>query len=243
MTRIKILNVEYDNCTLEQAVADVFEFAKTLNTHYVVTPNAEIAENCFLNPQLLEAVQNADYCIPDGIGVVLASRILKKPLMQRVAGYDLAISLLPLFAQQRMSLYILGAALGVAQKAADNIRASYPMINIVGTQNGYFKNDVEIINKINSVNPDVLFVALGSPKQEVWMYRNRSRIKAGVMLGIGGSVDVIAGVAKRAPRFFIMFNLEWFYRLLCHPSRFFRMMKLPKYILRAIWARMFDKTT
>jgi N-acetylglucosaminyldiphosphoundecaprenol N-acetyl-beta-D-mannosaminyltransferase len=243
MQKIKILNVEYNNCTLEQAAADVFELANTLTTHYVVTPNAEIAENCFLNPQLLEAVQNADYCIPDGIGVVLASCILKKPLMQRVAGYDLAISLLPMLAQQRMRLYILGAALGVAQKAADNIRANYPLINIVGTQNGYFKNNKEIIDKINIAKPDVLFVALGSPKQEVWMYRNRFRINAGVMLGIGGAVDVIAGVAKRSPKIFIKLNLEWFYRLLCHPSRFFRMMKLPKYILRAIWTRMFNKVS
>jgi len=238
MQKIKILNIEYNNCTLEQATEQVFEFAKTRNAHYVVTPNAEIAESCFFNAELLEAVQHADYCIPDGTGVVLASHILGNPVQKKVPGFEVANALLPLLAQQKMSLYILGAAEGVAQKAAENIKDKYPSICIAGIHNGYYENDDEVIVLINRADPDALFVALGSPKQELFMYRNKARIKTGVMLGVGGTVDIIAGVAKRAPEIFIKLSLEWFYRLLCQPTRLIRMMKLPKYIFRAIRVRM-----
>lgn len=191
------------------------------------------------NPQLLEAVQKADYVLPDGIGVIIASRILGRPLKGRVGGFDVACALLPLLEKESLSLYLLGAKPGVAEIAAENIRQKYPALRIVGTHDGYFKDEVEVIDQISALKPDMLYLGFGYPQEEIFMLRNREKIGTGVMMGLGGSIDIFAGVAKRAPGFFIKLNLEWFYRLLRQPSRFVRMLKLPKYIIRACAARLF----
>lgn len=229
----KILGIEYNNTTSAQAAKEINEYAFNGQKGYVVTPNAEIAETCFKNAELREAVTGADFILPDGAGVILASKIIGTPLKGRVTGIDTARELLDLMSKQRKRLYLLGAKPGIAQKAADNILKQYPNIVIAGIHHGYFKEDEEVIDRINAAKPDVVFAALGYPRQEIFMFRNRQKINA-VMMGIGGSVDIFAGEAKRAPDFFINHNLEWFYRLLKQPTRIGRMMKLPKYIIRAL---------
>jgi N-acetylglucosaminyldiphosphoundecaprenol N-acetyl-beta-D-mannosaminyltransferase len=239
MPKTEILGIKYDNVTLGEAAADVISLAQGRKAHFVVTPNPEISESCISNLALREAVSQADYVVPDGIGVIMAAKICASPLKERVGGYDLACALLPLIEKDKLSLYLLGAKPTVAEMAKENITAKYSQINICGVHDGYFNDDDEVIDQINALSPDILFVALGSPRQEIWMAENRSRINTGVMLGLGGGLDVFAGIVKRAPQFFIRFNLEWFYRLLCQPSRFVRMLKLPKYIMRAIKSRVF----
>lgn len=232
MAKCKVLGINYDNVTVGQAARDIYDMAARSKGGYVVTPNAEIAENYFKNPELKKAISAADYVLPDGAGVVLASKICGKPLCGRAPGVEVAEELLKLLSDGGKRLYLLGAKPGVAKLAAENIKAKYPDIQIVGTHHGYFKEDREVLAEIKAAEPDVLFVALGSPRQEIFMLRNRKEISA-VMLGLGGSLDIFAGKAKRAPQFFIDHNLEWFYRLVREPSRIGRMMKLPKYILRA----------
>lgn len=239
MAKIKILNIPFDNVTLDEAVGDVLAIARRGKPGYVVTPNAEIGESCFSDGRLLEAVTDADYVLPDGAGVVLASRILGCPLKGKVAGYDLARALLPEIRRNGMRLFLLGSAPGVAEKAADNIRRDFPGIDIAGVHDGYFKKDEEVIPLINSLKVDVLYVGLGFPKQEIWMRQNRDKLQVGVMLGLGGTLDGIAGLTKRAPEFFIRLNLEWLYRLFREPTRFGRMLRLPKYIRRAVAVRLF----
>lgn len=237
MGECEILGIRYRNVTLQQAARDVMELAAAHESRYVVTPNPEISECCVTNSALRQAVREADYIVPDGIGVILASRICGTPLQERVSGYDLALALLPLIEKARLRLFLLGAKPGVAEEAAGNIRANYPQISIVGTENGYFSDDAGVIRRINEQHVDVLFVALGSPRQEIWMHDNRQIIRTGVMLGLGGSFDVLAGRTKRAPQFWIDHNLEWLYRLAKEPSRFVRMLKLPRYILRACFTQ------
>lgn len=233
MAECEILGIRYRNVTLQQAARDVMELAAAHESRYVVTPNPEISECCVKNSALRQAVQEADYIVPDGIGVILASRICGTPLQERVSGYDLALALLPLIEKARLRLFLLGAKPGVAAEAAEKIRAKYPQIPIVGVEHGYFSDDAAIIRRINDQHADVLFVALGSPKQEIWMHAHRQTIRTGVMIGLGGSFDVLAGRTTRAPQFWIDHNLEWLYRLAKEPSRFVRMLKLPRYILRA----------
>lgn len=232
MAKCNVLGIDYNNVTIEQAAKEIYELSCTGKGGYVVTPNAEIAENCFKNAELKKAVDSADYVLPDGAGVVMASKICGNPLVARAAGFDVASELLKYLNENKKKLFLLGAKPGIGDRAAKNISARYPDIEIVGIHHGYFKEDTEVIDEIINAQPDVLFVALGSPRQELFMRDNRDKISA-VMLGIGGSLDVFAGEVKRAPAFYTNHNLEWLYRLMCQPSRIGRMMKLPKYIIRA----------
>ena len=232
MAKCKILGINYNNVTIEQAAKEIYELSCLRKGGYVVTPNSEIAEDCFKNAALKEAVDKADYVLPDGAGVVMASKICGSPLVGRAAGFDVASELLKLLSEGGKSLFLLGAKPGVGEKAAKNIIKKYPELKISGIHHGYFKEDSEVLDEINAAQPDVLFVALGSPRQELFMHKNRGIISA-VMLGIGGSLDVIAGEVKRAPDFYTKHNIEWLYRLMCQPSRIGRMMKLPAYIIRA----------
>lgn len=232
-----ILGIEYDNVTVEQAAAAIYGRVCAGNGGYAVTPNAEMSEQCRVAPALAEAVWDADMRLPDGAGVVLASKICGRPLQARAAGFDTSVCLLGMLAQGGKSLYLLGAKPGTAQKAAENLRAGYPGLLIAGTHHGYFRKDEEVLPEIRAAHPDMLFVALGSPRQEIFMRRHRGELGA-FMIGLGGSLDIFAGESKRAPALFIRLNLEWFYRLLREPWRIGRMMRLPRYVLRAFGWRL-----
>lgn len=240
MSKINVLGINYNNVTIDGAADEIFELVKLHNGGYVVTPNAEIAYESFKQPELKKAIDEASYVLPDGAGVVLASKVLSTPLVARAAGYDVSKALLKKLGENNKKLYILGANPGTAEVAAENIKRDYPGIQICGTHHGYFKEDSEVIDLIKETDPDVIFVALGYPRQEIFMRNYRSEFKA-VMLGVGGSIDVFAGFVKRSPDFFIKHNIEWLYRLGCQPSRFIRMLKLPKYILKAVWWKITGK--
>lgn len=239
--KIRVLNIDFDNITLEDAVRRVMAYTQAGKTAVVVTPNPEISEQCSHDPVLLQTVQSADMALPDGIGVIYASRILGRPLRGRVTGYDLSHALLPELAHAGKRLYLLGAKPGIAEAAAEKMRALTPGLMICGTHDGYFTDDDEAVEAINAARADVVFVALGSPRQELWMQSSREKLRPCVMLGLGGTLDGFAGTTRRAPAFFIRFNLEWFYRLLRQPWRFRRMLKLPRYILRAFAARLLHR--
>lgn len=240
----EILGIRYNDVTLREAAQDVARMAQKRPARYVVTPNPEISETCRENSRLREAVAQADYTVPDGIGVIFAARILGTPLKERVGGYDLALALLPLLAQKGLRLFLLGAKPGVAQAAAEKLTRQYGGLVVAGMQHGYFDEEREgaqVIAAINEIRADVVFVALGSPRQEIWMHNNREKLGAGLLIGLGGCFDVFAGITKRAPKLFIRLNLEWLYRLIRQPWRFVRMLKLPKYLLRAVFARLLHR--
>ncbi|ADU27012.1 WecB/TagA/CpsF family glycosyltransferase [Ethanoligenens harbinense] len=241
MPKTRVLGIAYENVTLAEAVRDVLALAQADGTAYVVTPNPEISEACVENERLARAVAGADYVLPDGIGVIMAAKIGGTPLKERVGGFDLATALLPELERRGLRLFLLGAKPGVAEKAAENIHARFPALCITGTHDGYFRDDAQAVAAVNAAGADVVFVALGFPRQEIFMQDNREALQAHILLGLGGGLDVFAGITKRAPDLFIRMNMEWFYRLLCQPWRFMRMLKLPKYIFRAIGARFFEK--
>lgn len=205
----------------------------------VFTPNAEIAELAAENKEIQALLNRADILLPDGAGVVLASKILKKPLKEKVAGVDFGENILALAAKRGHTVYFLGGKPTVAEMAAANMRIKYPSLSVVGAHDGYFQKDGTendaLIDAINESGADILFVCLGAPAQEKWIDKNKKSLThAKLLMGLGGSLDVYAGVAKRAPKIFIKAHLEWFYRLLKEPRRIGRMMKLPKYILGTI---------
>ena len=236
--RINIMGVDFDSLTLSEAVNLAETLISEHRAAYVVTPNPEIVMTCWENTDAMEAVQNADLVLPDGVGVVYGAKILGTPLKGKLPGIDFATELMRRMAKRCGRVYLLGAKPGVAEMAGERLTEQFPGLIVCGTHDGYFQEDAPVIDEINALQPDLLLVCLGAPKQEIWMLRNRSALKVGLMAGLGGSLDVFAGTVKRAPAFFQKLGLEWFYRLIKEPWRFKRMMKLPKFLFACIGKRI-----
>jgi len=236
--KINIRGVFFDNVDMNSAMERVKTLVNTEGLSYMFTPNSEIVQNCIENPEMYKIINSADLVIPDGIGVVYASKVLKTPLKAKVPGCEVAERLMEYAAQTGDGVFFFGGGKKTDEKEAVSVLAAQKMcekykgLNIVGTRDGYFsQEDVpSIIEEINASGAKILFVCLGAPKQEKWIYDNRDALKVNFAAGLGGTLDVFAGTAKRAPAFFLKTNLEWLYRLLCMPSRIGRMMKLPKFL-------------
>ncbi|MBZ4645699.1 MAG: tagA [Clostridia bacterium] len=228
---IDILGTRIDFVTLAEAEQKVWNFLKEDKLHMVFTPNSEMIMAALKDDDLKKVLNAGDLNTADGIGVVYASKILGKPLKERVAGFDLAKRILAKLPQKKYTLYLLGGIPGIAETAKEKLQQEYPGIQIIGTHDGYFdeKEEQRMIEEINKLKPDIIFVCLGMSKQERWIYNNRNKLNARVCMGIGGSLDVFAGKAQRAPEVFQKLGLEWFYRLIKEPWRYKRMMALPKF--------------
>ena len=229
--RVNVLGVGFDNLTMDEAVARAVELLGEEGTHYVVTPNPEIVEVCRENLAAKIAVNEADLVLPDGIGVVNWAARRGTPLKEKTPGIEFAAGLMGEMAKEGKSLYLLGAKPGVAEKAAERLAAQYPGLKIAGTHDGYFKDDAPVADAIRQSGADCVFVCLGAPKQELWMAKWGPETGVHLLCGLGGSLDVFAGVVERAPKFWSDHGLEWFYRLCKEPKRIGRMMKLPLFLV------------
>lgn len=240
MERINIHNVLIHNITMQEAVEQVQKWVMEDTLRTVFTPNSEIIMQAQRDPELKSVLNSADLLVPDGAGVILASKILRAPLKQKVPGFDLARNLFKTFAGKNISFYILGGQPGVAEMAAVNIMAEYGKINIKGYDHGYFKpeEEKELIERINRTKPDILLVGLGAPKQEFWIYNNMYRLKCKVCIGVGGSIDVFSGKVSLTPEFIRRAGFEWLHRLIREPRRIKRMMDLPRFIILTIKKRL-----
>lgn len=247
MESIEIFGVKVHNTTLKEATQTIESYLKSKKLNTIYTPNTEIIMAAKDNNNLKELLNKGDLVTADGIGLIYASRIKKKPLQERVTGFDMSINMLKIANENNYSLYLLGGKEGVARKAAKNIIKDYPNIKIAGYHHGYFQgkhtgdldsqDEKKIIGEINDENPDIIFVGLGFPKQEMWIESNKDRIKARVIIGNGGVMDILSGDAERAPEIYQKLGLEWFYRLMQDPSRIKRQMVLPKFMLKVIFNR------
>lgn len=229
--RISVLGVGFDNLTLEEAVERGMELLHSPGAHYVVTPNPEIVEICRENLAAREAVNQADLVLADGIGVVKGAAMLGTPLKGRVPGIEFAAGLMERMAAEGLSLYLLGAKPGVAERAAENLQRQYPGLIVAGTHDGYFQEDGPVVEAIRASGADVVFVCLGAPKQEKWMRKNGEATGAHLLVGLGGCLDVFSGEVRRAPEVFQKLGLEWLHRLAKNPSRIGRIMKLPLFLV------------
>ena len=209
--------------------------------HLVVTPNAEIVQQANGDPEFFDLIAGADLVIPDGIGVIYASKILGRPLKERVPGVDFASGLMARMATKGQKLFLLGAKPGVAEEAAARLTAAHPGLVICGTHDGYFKEDGPVVEAIKASGADVVFVCLGAPKQEKWIRRNGEATGASLLIGLGGSLDVFAGRVERAPEVWQKMGMEWLYRALKEPVRLKRVAKLPFFLCSAVGARIKGK--
>ena len=242
MEKIEVRGINFDSLSMAEAVECcrcwLTEPGRT-NPAVIYTPNAEIVQLCVEQPEIRELINSADLIVPDGSGVVLASRILGRPLKKgKVAGVELSENVIALCAKLGLGVYILGGKPGVADAAAEKLKAKYPGLVISGTHDGYFTDDAGIIAEINRSGAAFLVVCLGAPRQEKWIAAHRHELNVKLAGGFGGSVDIFAGTAKRAPKIFVRLGLEWFYRLCREPRRIGRMMKLPKFVFGTIAVRM-----
>lgn len=237
---VKILGVPVHPLTMSESVAVLEEKLQKKEQAFVVTANAEIIMRCQQDKEYNNIVsEQADLVLPDGAGAVWAGRYLGNEVPERVAGFDLYNQLLKLSADKGYKVYFFGGAPGVAEAAKNKAEELYSGVQIVGCRNGYFTEAEEeaIIKEINDAAPDMLFVALGAPKQEKWLVKYRNQLKPRVLMGIGGSFDVLAGKMERAPKWMQEASLEWAFRLYKQPSRFMRMLALPKFVLKVIFCK------
>ena len=235
--KVNVLGVNFDSTTMDEAVFRTLQMMEDGGRpEYIVTPNPEIVMAARQDEEFMTVVNNAFMVLPDGIGIIYGAKILGTPIESRIPGIDFISNV---FAKMNgKKLFLFGAKPGVAEKAAENIKEKYPDIIICGTNDGYFTDDGPIIDKINAAAPDLLLVCLGAPKQEKWMANNASRLNVKMMAGLGGSLDVFAGVVERAPESWQKLGLEWLYRLKKEPKRIGRMMKLPKFVFAAAGQRL-----
>ncbi|HEY8499440.1 MAG TPA: WecB/TagA/CpsF family glycosyltransferase [Clostridia bacterium] len=243
MDRVNIHGVNIHNITMREAVEKIKEWISGNSINAVYTPNAEIIMQAQRNPELKSILNDAGLLIPDGAGVVVASKILKTPLKSKVSGIDLVKNLFETFSGKNVGFYILGGRPGVAEIAAVNIMEKYGKVKIKGYHNGYFNPEEEdrVVDLINQSVADILLVGLGAPKQEFWIHRNMYRLSCKVCIGVGGSIDIFAGKASLAPEIIRKMGFEWLYRLIREPRRYKRMMDLPRFIILTYKKRIFKK--
>lgn len=241
---MKILGVRIDHVDMKTALKCATDGINPENPFVIVTPNSEIVVKANEEPRLKDFIENASMVVPDGIGLVIGSKLVKQPLQERVTGIDLMLKLVEYAAENDKSIYFLGGKDPVASKAAEMLKKKYPKLKVAGTHHGYFKGlhtgnkgheeELAVIEDIKAKKPDMLFVAFGAPKQEYFIDEYKDVLGAGLLMGVGGSLDVVSGTVKRAPEIYQKIGMEWAYRLAKEPWRIKRAGALPIFALNVL---------
>ena len=236
---VELFGCRVDRITMREAIARCGFFLAQGGPHYVVTADTSGIVIAQSDAEYRRIINEADLVTPDSIGVVWASRKFGQPLPERVPGVDTMDALCGLASAEGLRVYLFGAAPGVADTAAANLRTKYPRLTVAGTRNGYFKATDEpgIIEDIRNATTDILFVAFGIPKQEKWIKCNLAATGARLAMGVGGSFDAFAGVVKRAPAPVRKMHLEWLWRTLSNPKKIRKAATLPIFAMMVIRAK------
>lgn len=236
---INILGVPVNDVTCEETLNLIGQFIDDGGPHQICTANPEFVMAAQNDSEFMAILRSADLCVADGVGLLWASRWRGTPLRERVAGSDLAPMITAEAASRQWRVFFLGAAEGVAGKAASVLKALHPELIVAGMWAGspHPKDDGAAIERIRAASPHILLVAYGAPAQDKWIARNRERLGVPVMMGVGGSLDFIAGTAVRAPRWMQRIGLEWLHRLIRQPWRWRRMLALPKFAIAVLLRR------
>lgn len=232
----RLLGFNIDTFNFERAIDYAKNLIKDKKGGQIVTINPEMIEFGLKNSEFAYILNNADLVIPDGVGVKIGLKI-KGVDAQRIAGIEFSHKLIEECAKNGFSIALVGAKPEIIAKATENLKTEFPNLNIVHTQDGYFKNVNDVYWKLGEKNPQFILVALGSPKQEEFIYNYRKDHPETVMIGVGGSFDVWSGVVERAPEIYQKLGLEWLYRTVKEPQRFKRIFPtLPRFILRVLFS-------
>lgn len=242
---VRILGVDIDNIDIDEAGKITKELVETSNKtcKIVVAPNTEFIMMAQKDEEFFDVLKSADLATPDSVGIMLGGKFQKKTFKQRIPGQAYFRKVLEIGEKENWSFYLLGGKDDVPKIAAENLKKIYPNINIVGYHEGFFELEGEekVIQEINSLKPNVLFVAMGAPLQEKWIAKYKNDLKVDVAAGQGGTFDYEAGKIKRAPKIFQKLCIEWLWRLILQPSRIIRMLALPVYLFKITFTKDITK--
>ena len=239
--KISILGVEINNITLKESGDITKELIDSSNKSckIIVAPNTEFVMCAQKDKDFFDILKKAKLATPDSIGIMIGAKLQKKKFKQRIPGQAYFREIIRRAEIEKWSIYILGGTEEVINKAVLNVKKDFPKANIVGYHEGYFVKDSEedVIKQINELQPNILFVAMGAPKQEKWIYKNRKKLKVDVAAGQGGTLDYEAGRIKRAPKLIQKIGMEWLWRLVLQPSRIIRMRVLPIFLIKILFKK------
>jgi N-acetylglucosaminyldiphosphoundecaprenol N-acetyl-beta-D-mannosaminyltransferase len=235
----EIMGVHFISSTFNETLEHFIECIEAGKTIRVITANPEMIMLARQDESFKEILYSADFVTPDGIGVILAGKILNRPLKERITGYDLTVSLLSVANEKNWRVYFLGASPEVMDLLRKKIVDQYPGINLMA-HHGYFSTDDEerIVDEIRNHHPHLLLVGLGMQKQELFLQKYLSHLPVQFAMGVGGTFDVLSGKVKRAPLLWQRLGVEWLYRLIKEPWRWKRMLALPKFLFIVINHRL-----
>lgn len=240
MQQLEILGVRVDVVTYAELLSEVDAFVAARRPHQIVTLNPEMLVAAHGDDAFREQLNGADLNVADGVGLILAARLLGKHLPARITGSDGIFRLASHCAVRGYRPYLLGAAPGVAEKAVERLAELYPRLQVAGTFAGSprAEDEAAIVERVRAAAPDLLFVAYGVPAEEAWITRNRGRLGVPVMIGVGGAFDYVAGVTRRAPAWMRRVGLEWLHRLAREPWRWRRQLALPRFAFLVLRQRL-----
>lgn len=242
---VRILGIDIDNINVEEAGEITKNLIENSNKSckVIVAPNTEFIMMAQKDEEFYNILRGADLATPDSVGVMIGGKLQKKPFKQRIPGQMYFRKVLEVGEKEGWTFYLLGGKDDVPELATENIKKIYPNIKIVGYHEGFFEHDSEekVIKEINKLKPNVLFVAMGAPLQEKWIEKHKNELKVDVAAGQGGTFDYEAGKIQRAPVVFQKLGIEWFWRLMLQPSRFFRMIVLPIYLMKITFTKDITK--
>lgn len=229
---ILILNLPVHRVDMETALTTIDSFIREGSPHHVITADSSMLVMAQEDAELRDIIQHAALITPDSTGILWAARRQGTPLPQRVSGVEIVAHLCARSAANGCRIYFLGAAPGVAEQAAERMRDRYPGTQIVGTRDGYFgpAEIPTVLDAIRDSHPDVLCVAMGIPKQEKWIAAHRAALGVPVLIGVGGTLDVLSGRTRRAPRWMQRLSLEWLWRVLANPRKINKVLLLPRFV-------------
>lgn len=236
----EILGVRVHNVDYADTLHLMVQFIESGCPHQVATVNPEFIMRARRDAEFRRILSETDLCLPDGIGILWAGRLLGHPFKARVTGVDTTWRLLGMAAERGYRVFLLGAAPGVAERTAQIVCDTYPNLIVAGIHAGSSSRDEDLASSdlILAARPDILLVAYGAPAQDKWIYRNQPRLNVPLAIGVGGTFDFISGISQRAPNWLQRVGLEWFHRLYCEPWRWRRMTVLPLFALRVMWQRV-----
>ena len=243
--KVRIFGVDIDNLTLDEIAEKTKRLVETSNKtcNLIVAPNVEFIMQAQKDKEFFDVLKAAKLATPDSIGVIIAGKKQKNPFKERIPGQSYFRKVFEVGEKEGWTFYLLGGKGDVPRKAKEHLETIYPKCKIVGYHEGFFEKDSEesVIEEINSLKPNVLFVAMGAPRQEKWIYEHINELKVDIAAGQGGTFDYEAGTVKRAPVWMQKCGIEWLWRLAIEPKRIVRMIVLPVFLLKVLFTKDITK--